>query len=138
MKIYISSSFKNIHAVKLLRNNLIDLGHEVLDFTKFAPPLTKDMNIEERKIAINADARGAIFDFCTNSCSQSDLVVYIGESGQDSACEVAIAWTSGVPTYGLLGTYEKPGTILNRMVTKWFDDADKLIEGIQKLQKEIL
>lgn len=133
LTIYIASSFRNLHAVQLLRDVLKERGHTVLDFTELAPPLPKGMTTEERRAALDADAYGTIFEFCTRACSQADLVIYLGASGQDSACEVGIAWTAGVPIYGLAGLLENPGTIMMQAVTYWFRDTESLLKGVEKL-----
>lgn len=136
LNIYIASSFRNIHAVHLLRDRLQSQGYTVLDFTKFAPPLPDAMKSEDRRVAIDHDERGIIFNFCTSACGQADLVIYVGASGQDSACEVGIAWAAGVPVFGIAGVLEKPGTILARAVTSWFMDIDALLQGVKMFAEE--
>lgn len=135
--IYIASSFRNVHAVQMLRDTLKKRGHVVLDWSAFAPPLPDDMTPEERRAALDADERGEIFDYCTQSCAQADLVIYLGQAGQDSACEVGIAFNAGVPVYGLAGALEKPGTIMQRAVTQWHPDTKRLLVAVTKLAREL-
>ena len=136
--IYIASSFRNTHAVQMLRDALRAHGHEVLDFTQYAPPLPEGMTPEERRAALDADERGEIFEFCTQACASADLVIYIGPSGQDSACEVGIAYNAGVPVFGLSGKLEAPGTIMARAVNRWFDDTRHLTAAVGALAKEMM
>jgi hypothetical protein len=131
LKIYIASSFRNLHTVNLLTDRLAEAGHVVLDWTRFAPPLPAGMRPEERRAALDADDRGQIFEFCTNACSMADLVIYLGQSGQDAACEVGMAWLSGVPVYGLGGPLEAPGLILARAVSQWFGKSNDLLAAVE-------
>ena len=135
--IYIASSFRNLHAVQMLRDTLKKRGHVVLDWSSYAPPLPDEMTPEERRAALDADEHGEIFNFCTMSCAQADLVIYLGQAGQDSACEVGIAFNAGVPVYGLAGVLEKPGTIMHRAVSQWFPDNKRLLTAVTKLAREL-
>ncbi len=153
LTIYIASSFRNIHAVRMLADRLRADGHTILDWTSKAPPLPADMPIEERRAVLDGYAtglcpartqgdsggaalrreraeRGDIFRFCAHACARADLVIYIGPAGQDSACEVGMAYTSGVPVYGLRGKLESPGLIMAKAVTRWFDNVDDLLEAL--------
>ena len=131
MKIYISSSFRNIHLVNMLRINLEAEGHAILDWTIFAPPIQEDMPIHERRTLLNADVRGNIFAFCARSCASADLFIYQGHSGQDSGIELGIAYASGVFTIGLLGPFEEPGTMLHGAVNLWAKDARDLLSLVK-------
>lgn len=135
--IYIASSFRNLHAVHMLRDALTDRGHTVMDWTAFAPLLPEGMRPEERRSVLDSDSRGKIFEFCTGASGGADLVIYLGESGQDAACEVGIAWGSGVPVYGLAGFMEKPGLMLTRAVEKWFPDSAALLAGVEAFAEEL-
>ena len=132
MNIYIASSWRNKHAVCLLRDALQDVGHIVRDWTTLAPPLPDDMSVEERRAVLDSDIRGDIFDFCADACGGGvDLVIYLGPAGQDAACEVAMAFASGVPVIGLAGPLEKPGLILSRCVGRWVQ-YEELHDAIQE------
>lgn len=130
MNIYIASSFRNLHAVQLLTAMLEDSGHTVFDWTRLAPPLAGSLTPEQRRAALDADEYGDIFAFCTQACASVDLVIYLGAAGQDSACEVGIAYAAGVPVYGLAGPLETPGTILSRAVSRWCDGATGLLAAV--------
>ena len=134
LTIYIASSFSNFHAVRLLTDRLSNEGHTVLDWTRKAPPLPPGMPVDERRAMLDADERGEIFRFCSEACACADLLVYLGPAGQDAACEVGMAWVSGIPVYGLRGRLEAPGLILGRAVSRWFDDADDLMNALPNLQ----
>jgi hypothetical protein len=92
------------------------------------------MPLEERKRRLDTDESGAIFEFCASACASVDLVIYLGPAGQDAACEVGIAWCSGVPVYGFAGPLERPGLILNRCVEKWFTGFRAFFDAVQELQ----
>lgn len=133
LNIYIASSFRNLHAVDLLTDRLRDAGHAVLDWTRFAPPLAEDLRPEERRALLDSDSRSLIFDFCTGASAGADLIIYLGESGQDAACEVGIAFNAGVPVIGLGGPLEAPGLILSRAVARWFAKVPELLAAVECL-----
>lgn len=133
LSIYIASSARNLHAVELLYRALQDRGHQALDWTRLAPPLPDSMPLEERRAALDADERGEIFAFCAEACGRADLVIYLGPAGQDAACEVGMAYVSGVPVIGLRGPLEAPGLILARAVTWWAADMQELFEVVEGL-----
>ena len=135
MKIYIASSFKNLHGVHLLRDLLAAQGHELLDWSALAPPLPDDMPPEERRQILDSDERGEIFDFCAQACKSADLVIYLGPAGQDAAAEVGVAYASGVPVLGLVGPLEAPGLILTRCVGKWFNRVADLLNYLGKFNQ---
>jgi hypothetical protein len=128
--IYIASSARNIHAVQLLRDVFREKGHTVIDWTFFALPLPTSMSPEERRTVLDSDERGEIFEVCARACASVDLVIYIGPSGQDAACEVGMAYAAGVPVYGLRGHLEAPGTILSKAVNVWFTDYNILVSAV--------
>lgn len=128
--IYIASSFRNLHAVQLLRNTLLAEGFAVFDWTSLAPPLPHELSPSERRQALDADERGDIFRYCAEACGSADAVVYMGQSGQDAGIEVGIAYNAGVPVFGLAGPLEKPGLMLARAVVHWFDDVQSLLIGL--------
>jgi hypothetical protein len=138
LSIYIASSARNLHAVRLLRDALQAAGHTVRDWTRFAPPLPDSMPVYERELALSDDVRGEIFDFCADACARADLVIYLGPSGQDAACEVGMAYVSGVPVFGLRGPLEAPGLILTRAVTHWFVDTTALLLNVEMLAEELV
>lgn len=131
LSIYIASSFRNLHAVDMLMHRLRESGHLVLDWTKLSAPLPSGLQPAERRALLDSDARGRIFDFCAQACAGADLVIYLGPSGQDAACEAGMAFNAGVLVYGLPGPLEAPGLILSRAVSRWFEDVDELLAAVE-------
>lgn len=138
MNIYIASSARNLHGVQLLRDALIERGHNILDWTALAPPLPDHLSPEERRLALDSDERGEIFDFCAKACQEADVLIYLGPAGQDAACEVGLAYAAGVTTIGLAAPVEKPGLILNRAVTYWAADVAACLARIDQLKNELV
>lgn len=135
MKIYIASSARNLHGVQLLRDSLGARGHTILDWTVLAPPLADSLSAEERRKVLDSDERGDIFAFCAESCVRADLLIYLGASGQDAACEVGMGYASGIPVIGLAAPTEKPGLILTRAVKIWARDVNNCLELVDRLGK---
>jgi hypothetical protein len=136
LTIYIASSFRNLHAVHMLADQLREAGHSILDWTEFAPPLPADMRPDDRRAALDSDESGRIFAFCTEACGTADLVIYLGAAGQDSGTEVGIAYNAGVPVYGLSGPLEAPGLILARAVSRWFSKPGELLAAVEEFAGE--
>jgi hypothetical protein len=135
MKIYITSSARNLHGVQLLRDALTVRGHRILDWTALAPPLAEHLSPEERRMVLDSDERGEIFAFCARACAEADLLIYLGPAGQDAACEVGMAYSAGIPVIGLAAPTEKPGLILTRAVTLWVREARACLEAADRLEK---
>ena len=135
MKIYIASSARNFHGVQLLRDLLETKGHKVLDWTALAPPLDDHLSPEARRMALDSDERGDIFEFCALSCSTADLLIYLGASGQDAACEIGIGFAAGIPIIGLAAPTEKPGLIMTRVVSLWVRNHKECLMAIEQLEK---
>lgn len=133
MNIYIASSYRNLHAVQLMRDALTAQGHMVLDWTAFVPPVSAFPSAE-RKAALDVPGRLDVFAFCTEACGSADAVLYIGPAGQDSACEVGIAYAAGVPVFGISGPLEEPGLILRKCVCRWFHEAGGLLTYLSGAQ----
>jgi hypothetical protein len=132
MKLYIASSFKNLHAVHMLRDHLRGRGHEVFDWSALAPPLPAGMPLNTRRALLDSDERGEIFNFCCQACCRADAVIYLGPAGQDAAAEVGIAFAGGVKVLGLAGPLEAPGLILSRCVSLWFANAGDLLDHLSE------
>ena len=136
MRIYIASSARNMHGVQLLRDSLEERGHQILDWTAYAPPLADHLSPEARRLALDSDERGEIFALCAKACMEADLLIYLGAAGQDAACEVGMAYAAQVPVLGLAAPTEKPGLILTRAVSVWFQDVKSLLAHIEKIQRD--
>jgi len=127
MNIYIASSWKNQHAVEMLTARLRHLGHKVKSFVE------NDNFEHERNIPFDDwvwSVEGSeSFEFDTDGCRNSDLVIYIGPSGCDAWAEVGAAWAVGTVIFGLISKGEQIG-LMRRMVT-WFKSVDELINSIE-------
>lgn len=123
LKIYIAASFKHLHGVRLLGDELRRLGCEILDWTAKATP-PPGLTAAQRRIWMDTDQNGGqVFEFCKNACATADLVIYLGSSGQDAGVEVGMATGAGKPVLGIRGPLESPGLMLHGAVTVWTEDA---------------
>ena len=127
MIIYICSSASNLEAIRALRDELVLAGHTVPDWTPFLPEPGPYFNMRK-----DHDPDGKIFAFCSQACGSSDLVIYLGPSGQDAGVELGIAETAGVPIWGIIGRGEAPGLMVKGCVDKWFTDTDHLFLALTR------
>src|SRR5574343_295305 len=81
MKIYIASSWKNVHAVEMLTAILRERGHEVLSFVENnygeGHGAEKPINFEDW---MKTDQAYNSFYYDSNGAMTSDLVIYISPS----------------------------------------------------------
>jgi len=139
-KIYIASSWKNQHAVEMLTEMIRSNGHEVLSFVENNygenhNHVTKKFSFEEWVTSPDSDQS---FEYDTAGATKSDLVIYVGPSGKDAACEVGMAWASGIPVLGLHAKSEDFG--LMRKCIEWYYRFPDLLAAVEKelaLRKEI-
>lgn len=131
--VYIAASFRHMHAVRLLGRELEKLGFIILDWTaRAAPP--PGLTPAQRRIWMDTDQDGGqVFAFCRNACSEADLVIYYGASGQDAGVEVGLAAASGVPILGIRGPLEAPGLMLHGAATVWVDSIEGALEILSAL-----
>ena len=121
--LYIASSFRHVHGVRLLSRELRRLNYEVFDWTEEATP-PEGLGAMERRIWMDTDHGGEVFGFCAMACRTADLVVYMGAAGQDAGVEVGMARASGVPILGVRGPLESPGLMLYGAVDVWVESID--------------
>lgn len=132
LTIYIAASFRHMHAVRLLARELRRLGCRILDWTaKAAPP--PGLTAAQRRIWMDTDRGGEVYEFCRAACTTADLVIYFGESGQDAGVEVGMAAASGVPVLGIRGPLESPGLMLHGAIAAWTEDACQALAVIEAL-----
>ncbi len=132
LKVYIASSFKNIHAVRLLAKNMQSMGYEILDWTlKATPP--EGLNASQRREWMDTDHGGEVFVFCANACREADFIVYLGTSGQDAGVEVGIAFGSGKPVLGIRGPLESPGLMLYGACTCWVEHIEHALQILKEI-----
>ncbi len=132
-KIYIASSFRHIHAVQLLEKHLIKMGYEILDWTRKAS-VPEGLSPAQRREWMDTDnSGGTVFEFCKNACTSADLVIYLGESGQDAGVEIGMAKASNIPVLGVRGPLEYAGLMLYGSCTKWVETIDQALVILEDL-----
>lgn len=133
MHIYIASSFRNMHLVQSIQQSLRQMIPNVqfFDWTEKATP-PAGLNAASRRAWMDTDAGGDIFGFCKDSCSNADLLIYLGDSGKDACIEVGMAYAQGVPIIGLAGPLEDAGLMLHGAVDIWVDSVNKLYEKVYR------
>lgn len=133
MKIYITSSWKNQHAVEMLTVLLREKRCDVISFVEKAicdegrSEITFD--VEEWIHSENGEEK---FLYDLEGATTSNLLIYIGPSGTDAWAEVGAAWASGVSIWGLWAKGEQAG-LMRRMVSCWFHGVEDLIESLDDL-----
>ena len=139
MKIYIASSWKNVHAVEMLTDLLRGNGHAVESFVEnqhgdreghtameHGTPMQFDEWIRTRRAA-------KCFVYDTNRATTSDLVIYVGPSGCDAWAEIGAAWSKEVIIFGLIAKGDQIG-LMRKMVSCWFHDHREMMGQIEDLQ----
>ncbi len=132
-KIYIASSYRHIHAVQLLEKQLIDMNYEILDWTRKAS-VPEGLSPAQRREWMDTDnSGGTVFEFCKNACTSADLVIYLGQSGQDAGVEIGMAKASNIPVLGIRGPLEYAGLMLYGSCTKWVETIDQALVILKDL-----
>ncbi|MDR3320794.1 MAG: translation initiation factor 2 [Desulfovibrio sp.] len=125
--VYIASSFKHKHGVRLLGRELRTMNCHILDWTEKAVP-PSGLTPTERRIWMDTDRNGGqVYTFCKNACLAADMLVYYGASGQDAGVEVGLAVGAGLPILGIRGPLEGPGLMLHGAVTQWTDNVEEAL-----------
>lgn len=132
MQVYIASSFKNIHAVRLLAKAMRTMGYTILDWTEKATP-PEGLNPAERRAWMDTDHGGEVFNFCAKACHDADFILYLGTSGQDAGVEVGIAYGAGIPILGIRGPLEAPGLMLHGAGTVWVEHIEQALQVLQEV-----
>lgn len=131
--IYIASSFKHLHGVRLLGRELRSFGFVILDWTEKATP-PAGLTPAQRRQWMDTDIEGGqVFDFCRDACLQADILVYFGASGQDAGVEVGIACGAGVPVLGIRGPLEAPGLMLHGAMDAWAESVEEALALLQQV-----
>lgn len=129
MRIYIAASWKHQHAVEMLTELLEDNGHEILSWLREGRPEEAFLSKRELSGFINSKDGRRIFEFCVNSATRADLVIYLGPSGCDAWAEVGVARGSSVPVLGLLAKNEEVG-LMRHLVDAWFSSVGELLKAV--------
>ncbi len=134
-KVYVAASFRHVHAVQLLTRYLEEHNFEVLDWTKKAA-LPEGLNPAQRREWMDTDDNGGtVYQFCSAACQQSDLVIYLGASGQDAGVEIGMAKAKNLPILGIRGPLEAVGLMLHGSCTLWVDTIAEALIVIKQLSK---
>lgn len=136
MKIYIASSWKNLHAVEMLTSILRDRGHKVLSFVEnnYGEGHGEEKPIDFESWVLTDQAEQS-FNFDTHGATKADLVIYVGPSGTDAWAEIGAAWASGRIIFGLWAKGEQSG-LMRKMVTTWFDSYVAMLHAISIIEKQ--
>lgn len=133
-KVYPVASYRHMHAVRLFQAQLRLLpGVRVLDWTWAAAPLGLPVN--ERRRWMNVGKSCAMAEFCEVSCGQADLMVYLGDSGKDTAVQIGMAKAIGTPILGIAGPLEEPGLMLHSAVAAWVPGPFEAIGRIKRMAR---
>lgn len=136
LTVYVASSFRHLHAVRLLNRELRRRGFTVLDWTEKAVP-PEGLNAAQRREWMDTDHGGEVFAFCARACLHADVVLYMGTAGQDAGVEVGMAYGAGVPVLGLRGPLESPGLMLHGAGSLWVDSMDRLLTVLDALAQTV-
>ena len=125
--IYIASSFRHLHAVRLLGRELRALGYDILDWTEKATP-PEGLSPAQRRNWMDTDHGGRVYIFCENACREADFLIYLGSSGQDAGVEVGMAKAWNVPILGIRGPLEAPGLMLYGAGSVWVENVEDALD----------
>lgn len=131
MQIYIAASWKHQHAVEMLTERLEQAGHAVLSWLREGRPEEAFLSRRELEHFIYSDEGRRVFEFCADSATSCDLVIYLGPSGCDAWAEVGAAYGRGVPVLGLLAKSEDVG-LMRLMIRSWHNSVAGLLEAVQE------
>lgn len=129
MKIYIAASWKHQHAVEMLTERLEEKGHVILSWLREGRPEEAFLSRRELEHFILSDEGRRVFDFCADSATGCDLLIYLGPSGCDAWAEVGAAFGRGVPILGLLAKSEDVG-LMRHMVRSWHSSVSGLLRAV--------
>lgn len=127
VRVYIASSFRHLHAVRLLGREMRAMGYTLLDWTDLATP-PEGLTPSERRAWMDTDHGGEVFVFCERACREADFLIYLGSSGQDAGVEVGMARACGVPVLGIRGPLEAPGLMLHGAASVWVETVEKALD----------
>lgn len=134
MKIYIASSWKNVHAVEMLTTCLRVQGHTVMSFVEFEKDASfRNMATEQW---INTESAKNCFTYDSESAMASDLVIYISPSGKHASAELGMAYAKNIPIIGLYAKGEDLG-IMRHMFTTWYEKYKELLEQVKFMAQQI-
>jgi len=134
MRVYIASSWRNEHAVRMLTERLRAEGLTVLSFIENAG--SEEHNVRSKKMDFDEWVWGEQgrekFEYDTSAAATCPVTVYISPSGTDAWTEVGIAWGAGNIVLGLWAKGE-PGGLMRRII-HWFDNHAELIAALKEIR----
>lgn len=132
-KIYIASSWKNVHAVELLTKELRIEGFEVIswienNYGENHNHVTKKFDFETW---VNSKESDQSFEFDTQGAMTCDIFIYVAPAGQDASAECGLCYGQRldgrkIPMYGLWAKSDGFG-LMRKMFDMWFERAQDLI-----------
>lgn len=135
LTVYTAASFRLLHAVRLFHDALRARipGVRIWDWTDMATP-PPGLTPEQRRRWFDREQDGGqVYCFCRDACASADVVIYLGESGQDAGVEVGLAAGAGVPVIGVAGPLEAPGLMLHGAVNLWCHDIQEAVSLLSRL-----
>ena len=135
LTIYTAASFRLLHTVKLFHMAVRERipGITILDWTDKATPPDGLTPAQRREWFDTEQSGGQVYAFCRDACGSADVVVYLGQSGQDAGVEVGMAAAAGVPVIGVRGPLEAPGLMLHGAVDVWCYDIQQVLQVLSRL-----
>ena len=70
-----------------------------------------------------------------SACVAADMMVYLGDSGKDTAVQVGMANAVGTPVLGVPGPLENVGLMLLNAVSLWVDGAEDALDVIVQIAR---
>ena len=134
LKIYTVATYTHRHTVWLFQARLAaEAGVVVLDWTEDAPALS--LPVSERRALLNAGTSCVVADQREAACVAADLMVYLGDSGKDTAVQVGMAKAVGTPVLGVPGPLETVGLMLLNAVSLWVDGPEDALDVIVQVAR---
>lgn len=132
MKVYIASSWANVHAVEMLTKLLRDAGHDVRSFVEYGTKPAEVADFGGFDAWVWSDNGEEKFVYNVEGIIYADMVIYLGPSGIDTWAEIGYAYALGKNVYGITNTMkDKVG--LNRRMVVWVDSFETLLEAIENI-----
>lgn len=124
-KVYIASSWKHEHAVKMLTSLLREKDIDVFSFVENGKEQHEGEESSNFEEWVKSEDAQRCFKFDTENASSCDLIIYYGPSGQDAWAEIGIAHGAGKRIIGITAKSEQIG--LMRFLVDWCKDINELV-----------
>jgi len=135
LAIYTAASFRMLYAVKLFHMAVRERipAVTILDWTAKATPPDGLTPAQRREWFDTEQNGGQVYAFCRDACVSADVVIYLGQAGQDAGVEIGMAAAAGVPVIGLRGPLEAPGLMLHGAVDVWCYSIEQVLQVLSRL-----